>query len=321
MKAIIYNKKSPAGRLVYTDVKKPSPKDSEVLVRVHAVSVNAADYRSMKMGMIPGRRIFGADIAGTIESAGKDVTLFNQGDEVIADLSDIGFGGFAEYAAVPENLLALKPENLSFEEAAALPLASVTALQAIRDKGKIRSGDQVLILGSSGGVGNYAIQLARHFGAVVTAVCSTRNKEQAKSLGADRVIDYLEEDFDVCGSMRYDLILAVNGNYPLLRCRRMLKSGGIYVMVGGTFKQIFKALIFGRFLSFGSRKIRSTAAKPNREDLGIIAKLAEEGIIRPVIEKSYPLEKTAEAMKYAGEGHARGKVVISVTGQAITKLK
>ncbi len=321
MKAVVYNNKSSNDRLVYTDIEKPSPADSEVLVKVHAVSVNAADYRSMKMGIIPNKKIFGADIAGIIESVGKDVTLFSPGDEVFADLSDSGSGGFAEYAVVPEKQLAFKPGNLSFEEAAALPLASVTALQAIRDKGKICDGQQVLILGSSGGVGTYAIQLAGYFGAEVTAVCSTRHTVQALSLGADRVIDYTKENF-TANSRKYDLILAVNGNYPLLKCRRLLKKSGIYVMVGGTLKQIFKALIFGRFLSLGSRKMRTVAAKPNREDLGLIAKLAEEGRLKPVIEKIYPLEKTAEAMRYAGEGHAKGKVVIVVAGsQEVNSLR
>ena len=285
MKALVYNKKSSTGKLVYTDIEKPSPQDSEVLVKIHAASVNAADYRSMKMGIIPKKRIFGADIAGTVELAGNNAHLFKPGDEVIADLSGIGFGGFAEYAAVPEKLLAFKPKNLSFEEAAALPLASVTALQAIRNKGKIRRGHHVLILGSSGGVGTYAIQLARHFGGEVTAVCSTRHTEQARSLDADHVIDYTKENF-TGGDRRYDLILAVNGNYPLLKCRRLLKKNGIYVMVGGTLKQIFKALLFGRLLSSGAKKVRAVAAKPNREDLGFIANLAEEGRLKPVIEKS-----------------------------------
>jgi NADPH:quinone reductase-like Zn-dependent oxidoreductase len=315
MKAVVYNKKSSTGKLVYADIEKPLPKDSGVLVKIHAASVNAADYRSMKMGIIPNKKIFGADIAGTVELAGNNTTLFKPGDEVIADLSDSGFGGFAEYVAIPEKLLAFKPKNLSFEEAAALPLASVTALQAIRDKGKIQRGHHVLILGSSGGVGSYAVQLARHFGGEVTAVCSTRNTEQARSLGADHVIDYTKENF-AGGNKRYDLILAVNGNYPLLKCKQILKKSGIYVMAGGTLKQILKALLLGRFLSFGAKTVRAVAAKPNSEDLGFIAKLAEAGQLRPVIEKIYPLEETNEAMKYAGEGHAKGKVVIVVAGNS-----
>jgi NADPH:quinone reductase-like Zn-dependent oxidoreductase len=312
MKAVVYNKKNPGDKLVYTDVEKPVPADSEVLVQVHAVSLNAADYRSMKMGIIPKRKIFGADIAGTIESVGKDVTRFSPGDEVYADLS-LSFGGLAEYVAAPEKLLAFKPQNLSFEEAAALPLASLTALQAIRDEGKINEGQHVLILGSGGGVGTYAIQFAVHFGAEVTAVCSSRNAELALVLGADHVVDYTKENIFAKGR-EYDLILAVNGDYPLLKCKRLLKKNGIYVMVGGTLKQIIKALIFGRFLSFGSKEMRSVSAKPNSQDLEFIAKLAEELRLKPVIEKTYPLAKTAEAMRYAGEGHAKGKIVIVVSG-------
>jgi NADPH:quinone reductase-like Zn-dependent oxidoreductase len=310
MKAIVYNKKNSNNKLVYTDVEKPVPADSEVLVKIHAVSLNAADYRSMKMGIIPKKKIFGADIAGIVESIGKDVTQFSHGDEVFGDLS-LSFGGLAEYVAAPERLLAFKPRNLSFEEAAALPLASLTALQAIRDEGEIKEGQHVLILGSGGGVGSYAIQLAVHFGAEVTSVCSARNTELALALGADHVIDYAREDIFAKG-WQYDLILAVNGDYPLLKCKRILKKSGIYVMVGGTLKQIIKALIFGRFLSFGSKKMRNVSAKPNSQDLEFIGKLAEELRLKPVIEKTYPLENTAEAMRYAGEGHAKGKIVIIV---------
>jgi NADPH:quinone reductase-like Zn-dependent oxidoreductase len=273
MKAVIYNKKKSGNNLIYSDIEKPSPKGHEVLVKIRAVSVNAADYRSMKMGIVPRKRIFGADIAGTVESVGNDVTHFSPGDEVFGDLSGCGFGGFAEFAVAPEKVLIFKPGKLSFEEAAVLPLASVTALQALRDKGEIRSGQHVLILGSSGGVGTYAVQLAKHFGAVVTAVCSTANVELTRSLGADNVVDYTREDF-TGGGRRFDLILAVNGNYPILQCRKVLKKNGIYVMVGGAMKQIIKALLFGRLLSYGSKKMRSVAAKPNQEDLEFIAKLS-----------------------------------------------
>jgi NADPH:quinone reductase-like Zn-dependent oxidoreductase len=313
MKAVIYDKKKPDNKLIYSDIEKPSPKGNEVLVKIRAVSVNAADYRSMKMGIVPRKRIFGADIAGTVESVGNGVTHFSPGDEVFGDLSGCGFGGFAEFAVATEKVLILKPGKLSFEEAAVLPLASVTALQALRDKGEIRSGQHVLILGSSGGVGTYAVQLAKHFGAVVTAVCSTGNVELTRSLGADNVVDYTREDF-TGGSRRFDLILAVNGNYPIFQCRKILKKNGIYVMVGGAMKQIIKALLFGRLLSSGSKKMRSVAAKPNQADLEFIAKLTETGKIRPVIEKRFPLEKTDEAMSYAGKGHAKGKVVILVPG-------
>jgi NADPH:quinone reductase-like Zn-dependent oxidoreductase len=309
MKAVVYNKSAKPDRLVYCDVEKPVPKDDEVLVRIHAVSVNAADYRSMKMGMIPARKIFGADISGVVESAGKNVTLFRPGDEVVGELSACGFGGFADFALATEKALVPKPAGLSFEEAAALPMASMTSLQALRNKGNIQEGQEVLILGSSGGVGTMTIQLAKHFGASVTAVCSTRNMEQSMSLGADRVIDYTKENF-AAGNRKYDLIVAVNGNYSLLKCRRALKPDGLYVMVGGALTQIFKAIVIGKPLSLGRRKILFLAAKMDTEQLKYLMNLASDGVIRPVLEKFYTSETTAEAMKYAAGGHARGKVVI-----------
>jgi NADPH:quinone reductase-like Zn-dependent oxidoreductase len=310
MKSILYTKTS-TDKLVYCEVEKPVPADHEVLVRVLASSVNAADYRSLKLGIIPKRKIFGADIAGVVESVGRDVTQFRPGDEVMGDLADSGFGGFAEYAAAPEKALVMKPAGLSFEEAAAIPLAGVTALQGLRKKGNIQPGQKVLIVGAGGGVGTFAVQLAKHFGAEVTAVCSTRNVEQTISLGADYVVDYTKEDVAKTGRT-YDLILAVNGNRSLLSYKRLLNPGGIYVMVGGAMKQILGSLFFGWLFSFGSRKMRTLAAKPNREDLGFLAGLAGEGLIRPLIEATYPLSQTPEAMKHLSSGHARGKVVIRV---------
>lgn len=309
MKAVVYSKNTIPDKLVYCEVDKPVPKDDEVLIRIHAVAVNAADYRSMKMGMIPARKIFGADISGTVESAGRNVKLFKPGDEVVGDLADYGFGGFAAFAVSPEKFLVPKPAGLSFEEAAAMPMASVTALQALRNKGNIQKGQEVLILGSSGGVGTFAIQLARHSGAFVTAVCSTRNVEQTASLGAEHVIDYTKEDF-AARNRKYDLILAVNGNYSFFRCRKALKPDGRFVMVGGALTQIFKAIVLGRPLSLGKRKMLFLAAKSNSGDLKYLLNLASDGTIKPVIEKYYPPEKTSEAMRYAAEGHARGKVVI-----------
>jgi NADPH:quinone reductase-like Zn-dependent oxidoreductase len=311
MKAVVYNKKGVPDRLIYCDVEKPVPNDNEVLIKIVAASVNAADYRSMSMGIIPKRRIFGADIAGRVESAGKNIRQFKSGDEVTGDLASYGFGGFAEYTVAPEKALVLKPAKLSFEDTAALPLAGLTALQALRNKGNIRKGQKVLIAGSGGGVGTYAVQLAKYFGAEVTAVCSTKNVKQTISLGADYVIDYTKEDFTK-NKECYDIILAVNGNRPLSAYRRILNPDGIYVMIGGALPQIFKSLIFGRLMSFGSRKMLSLAAKPNQEDLEFIVKLTEDGKIKPVIDRRYPLDKTAEAMSYLKEGHACGKVVINV---------
>ena len=311
MKAVVYNKKGVPDRLIYCDVEKPVPDDNEVLIKIVAVSANAADYRSMRMGIIPKRRIFGADIAGRVELAGKNIRQFKPGDEVTGDLASYGFGGFAEYTVAPEKALVLKPAKLSFEDTAALPLAALTALQALRNKGKIRKGQKVLISGSGGGVGTFAVQLAKYFGAEVTAVCSTKNVEQSISLGADYVIDYTKEDFTK-NKECYDIILAVNGNRPLSAYRRILNPDGIYVMIGGALPQIFKSLLFGRMMSFGSRKMLSLAAKPNQKDLEFIVKLAEDGKIKPVIDRRYPLDKTAAAMRYVSEGHARGKVVINV---------
>lgn len=311
MKAIVYNKKALPDKLVYCDIEKPVPNDNEVLVKIIAVSVNAADYRSMKMGLIPKKKIFGADIAGRVESVGKNIRQFKSGDEVIGDLADYGFGGFAEYALSPEKLLVKKPPKISFEDAAALPMAALTALQALRDKGNIQKGHKVLIIGSGGGVGSFAVQLAKYFGATVTAVCSTKNVEQANSLGADYVIDYTKEDFTK-SDKSYDIIIAVNGNYPLLACKRILNPKGIYVMVGGALSQVFKSILFGWVMSYGSKKIRFLAAKSNQKDLTFIVTLAMDGKIKPVIDRHFPLDKTAEAIRLLGEGRARGKVIINV---------
>lgn len=311
MKALVYNKKALPGKLTFCEIEKPIPNENEVLVKVQAVSLNAADYRSMRMGLIPKKKIFGADIAGRVESVGKNILKFKPGDEVIGDLADYGFGGLAEYALAPEKALIFKPVDLSFEDASALPMAAVTALQALRNKGCIQKGHQVLIIGSGGGVGTFAVQLAKYFGATVTAICSSKNIGLSQSLGADHVIDYTKENFLKNGKS-YDLIVAVNGNYPLSACKRILNPKGIYVMVGGGFPQIFKSLLFGWLMSFGSKKIRSLAAKSNVEDLEFIVSLVNDKKIRPVTDKCFSLDRSAEAMKYLSEGHAKGKVVITV---------
>jgi NADPH:quinone reductase-like Zn-dependent oxidoreductase len=310
MKAIVYNKKSLPSKLKYCDVHKPEPHDDEVLIKILASSINAADYRSLKMGLIPKKKIFGADIAGVVESIGKNILLFKPGDEIIGELSDSGFGGFAEYSVAPEKALILKPKKMSFEEAAALPMAAITALQALR-KGNVQKGHDVLIVGSGGGVGTFAVQLAKYFETIVTAVCSTKNIEQTKALGADYIIDYTKEDFNR-HDRHYDLIIAINGNYPLSTYKRILKSNGKNIMVGGALSQIFKFLLFGWMMSFGSKKFHFLAAKLNKNDFELIVKLSEAGIIKPIIDRRYPLDKTAEAFQYVSEGHARGKVVIHV---------
>lgn len=311
MKAIVYNKKSCPDKLVYCDIDKPVPNDNEVLIKMNSVSLNAADYRSMKMGLIPKRKIFGADIAGRIESVGKNISLFKPGDEVMGDLASYGFGGLAEYVTAPERALIIKPDQVSFEEAATLPMAAMTALQALRDKGNIQKGYKVLIVGSAGGVGTFAIQLAKYFETEVTAVCSSKNVQQTLSLGANNVIDYTKENFSK-RDIRYEIILGINGDYPLLAYKKTLTSDGTYVMVGGSLSQIFKSLLFGWVLSFGSKKMKSLTAKTNKTDLELLVKLLEKGIIKPVIDRRYSLDKTADAMDYLKQGHSTGKVVINI---------
>lgn len=311
MKAILYEKNGTPEKLVLREVEKPIPADDQVLVEVHAVSINAADYRSMRMGIIPKSRIFGADVAGRVVAAGSKVTGLKVGDAVAGDLSGCGFGGFAEYVAAPASMLAPIPETLSFEDAAALPLAGGTALQGLRDVGNIQPGQQVLIRGAGGGVGTYAVQLAKIFGAHVTAVCGPRSVDLVRSLGVDRVIDYSTEDF-TRGPARYDLILGINGGSSLMAYRNLLAPRGTYVMVGGPLTQVISALAFGPLLSLGSRKFRALAAKPNAKDTAALLQWAAEGKLKPVIERFYPLEQTAEAMRSVGQGHTRGKVVIKV---------
>jgi len=311
MKAVVYNKKSNPDKLIYCDIDKPFPGENEVLIEVHAISLNAADYRSMKMGIIPKRKIFGADIAGRIESVGKNISLFKAGDEVMGELASYGFGGLAEYVTAPENLIIPKPQKITFEEAASLPMAAMTALQALRDKANIQKGHKVLIVGSAGGVGTFAIQLARYFEAEVTGVCSPKNVQQTISLGADHVIDYTTEDFTKSGK-QYDIILGINGNYSLSSYRKSLAPVGTYVMIGGSLSQIFKSLLFGWIFSFGSKKMKALSAKTKKSDLEFLASLLEKCFIKPVIDKRYPLDRTADAMRYLKQGHSSGKVLINI---------
>lgn len=306
MKAVVYENKA----LHLREVEKPSPGAGEVLVKISAVAVNAADYRSMKLGAIPKSKIFGSDVAGRVEALGPDASKFKVGDAVFGDLSGCGLGGFAEYAVAPESVLAAKPAGVTDADAAAVAMAAVTALQGLR-LGGLRAGQSVLIYGAGGGVGNFAVQLARHYGAQVTAQCGPANVELVRLLGAERVIDYTREDFAAAGQ-RYDLILAVNGSRPLGDYRRALAPGGTLVTVGGELSQVFKTMFFGPILSLGGRKVRLLAAKPHAPDLETVIALIAGGQIRPVIDRRYPLEQTAEAVEYLRRGHARGKVIIEV---------
>lgn len=323
MKAMVYTTYGSPDMLQLTEVAKPTPKDYEVLIKVHASSANAADVHYLRgtplvfrlqCGLLkPKNTLLGADVAGRIEAVGSNVTLFQPGDEVFGDMSTCGRGAFAEYICASEDALVLKPANLSFEEAAAVPMAAVTALQGLRDKGQLQPGHKVLIHGASGGVGTFAVQIAKAFDAEVTAVCSTRKLDMVRSLGADHVIDYTQEDFTKNGQ-RYDLILAANGDRSIFEYKRALAPKGMYVVIGGSMTQIFQAMLLGPLLSrFGSQKMGNVLARPNQKDLACMKELLEAGKVIPVIDRCYPLSETAEAIRYLEAGHARGKVVITVT--------
>ncbi len=323
MKAVVNEVYGPPDVLEIKDVPVPVPEDSEILIEVHAASVNAWDWHWLKadpfvmrfMGggiLKPKNQILGIDVAGRIEAVGRSVKELKPGDEVFGDLSGSGAGGFAEYVCAPEAALALKPAAVTFEQAAAAPMAGVTALQGLRDHGRIRQGQKVLVNGASGGVGTFAVQIGRSFGAEVTAVCSTRNQEMAHSIGADHVIDYTAEDF-TRSAKRYDLIFAANGYHPILHYRRALAPGGTYIMAGGTMAQIAEANFLGPIMSlFGSRRMRGFVARPDRDDLAFLAELMEVGKVVPFIDRRYALGGVAEAIRYLDGGHARGKVVINV---------
>lgn len=311
MKAVVYDKSNKPDVLVLREVEKPVPAVDQVLIKIMAVSVNAADYRSMRYGIIPKTNIFGADVAGKIEALGPDVKNFKIGDEVFGDILKWGSGGFSEYVAVSEEALALKPTSVSFESTATVSMAGITALQGLRDLGKIQPAQKVLIVGAGGGVGNFAVQLAKYYGAQVTALCGPKNAKIVKSLGANRVIDYTNSNFTT-ENHKYDLILAVNGNYRLAEFRRALNPNGIMVMAGGALIQLFRLMAFGWLFSMGSQKMHLLKAEANTKDLTFLIKLVEEGKLKTVIDRTYPLAETAEAMKYANRGHALGKVVIKI---------
>ncbi len=306
MKAIVYTQHGPPNVLQIREVARPEPRKDQVLVRVYAASANTLDLLK-RINKVPG-----ADIAGRVEAIGEAVTQFQPGDEVFGVPARFA-GGFAEYTCVPEGRLARKPAKLSFEAAASVPVASMTALQGLRNKGKIRPGHKVLINGASGGVGTFAVQIAKSFGAEVTGVCSARNLAMARSLGADHVIDYAREDFTQNGQ-RYDLIIGVNGYHSILDYRRALAPRGRYVAIGGSKSQVIQGILMGPVLStIGSKKMGFMGiARPNQEDLVTVKELVEAGKVAPVIDRSYPLAGAAEAMGYLADGHAQGKVVITV---------
>jgi NADPH:quinone reductase-like Zn-dependent oxidoreductase len=324
MKAIVYREYGPPDVLELEDVDRQVVKDEEVLVRVYGVAVNPGDWdllngtpyvlRPMVGLRRPRNKVLGLAVAGRVETVGSNTTRFQPGDEVYAGISE---GGFAEYVCVSEDALALKPSNLTFEQAAAVPVAGVTALQGLRDAGRVQPGQKVLINGASGGVGTFAVQIAKAFGAEVTGVCSTTNVDLVRSIGADHVIDYTQDDFTRNGR-HYDLIFDNVGNRSLSDCRRALLPGGTLIpnsnkgsghWIGGFLGRAVQALAVSPFVS---QRLRPFAATEKSEDLVVLKELIESGKVTPVIDRTYPLNETAEALGYYGEGHTRGKVVITV---------
>ena len=317
MKAIIYTKYGSPDVLQFIEVERPTPRDNEILVKVHAASANPADWHTMRAkpflarlanGLLkPKNPRLGADLAGRVEAVGKNVTQFKAGDDVFGELPLDELGTFAEYVCSTEDALALKPSRLTFEQAATVPLAAFTALQGLRDKGKIQAGQKVLINGASGGIGTFAVQIAKSFGTKVTGVCSTRNLELVRSIGADHVIDYTREDFTQ-KDQRYDLIFDTVGNLSISGCKRALSPNGICSVAGfTTMSHLFGVMLFG-----GAKVGMMETASSNKKDLLFLKELLEAGKIVPVIDRQYSLSETAEAIRYLETGRARGKVVIKI---------
>jgi len=324
MKAAVYSRYGPPDRVIQIkDVETPVPKDNEVLIKVRAASLNPLDWHFMRgtpyfVRMLTGLRKpkvprLGVDVAGQVEVVGRNVTQHKPGDDVFGSCR----GAFAEYVCTAESALVSKPDNVTFEQAASAPVAAFTALQGLRDKGHIQPGQKVLINGAAGGVGTFAVQIAKSFGAEVTGVCSTRNVEMVRSVGADRVLDYTQQDFTKMGQ-RYDLFFDCVGNHSLWACRRVLNPKGIYVPVGGTadkwmigpLARAFATLVLSWFVS--QKLVRFFLAKPNKEDLTALGELMATRKVTPVIDRRYKLSEVPEAIRYLEEGHARGKVVITL---------
>ncbi len=322
MKGVVYTRYGPPDVLALREVEKPAPKDNEVLIKVHAASINSWDWdmltgRPFEYRLVSGllrptkTKILGCDIAGRIETVGRNIKQFHPHDDVFGDLCEGSWGGFAEYVCARENELALKPAGMTYEEAAATPQAGLLALQGLCDKREIKPQQRILINGAGGGVGTFAIQMAKSLGADVTGVDSTGKLDMMRSLGADHVIDFTQEDFTKNGRC-YDLILDVKTDRSIFDYRRALNSGGIYVTVGGQSARILQLVFLGSLISMtGSKKLTLIMHKPNK-DLNILNELFESGKVKPVIDRCFPLSETAEAFQYFGEGHFKGKVVITV---------
>jgi NADPH:quinone reductase-like Zn-dependent oxidoreductase len=322
MKAVVCTKYGSPDVLQLKEVERPPPKEDEALVKIHATSLNAADFEMLRGVFViriaaplrPMYKILGTDVAGRIEAVGRNVGRFQPGDEIWGDLSfPYGYSTFAEYVCIPEEALRLKPASMTFEEAAAVPTAGVVALQNLRGKRPIDPGQKVLINGAGGGVGTFAVQIAKYFGAEVTGVDSPRKLDMLRSIGADHVIDYTQEDFTKSGQ-RYDLILDVVASRSIFAYRRALSPEGIFVFVGGSTAAIFQALLLGPLISrAGSKKMGTVMWEPNKkEDLDFLEGLFEAGRVVPVIDRHYPLSEVPEALRYLEEGQALGKVVITV---------
>lgn len=319
MKAIVHYEYGSPDVLKCEEVQKPTPGDDEVLIRVQAASVNPADWhmlradpfliRLMGDGLLkPKNKILGIDVAGQVEAVGRSVKEFQPGDAVFGTSQ---YGGFAEYVCAREDRLVLKPPGTTFEQAAAVPVAAISALQGLRDKGRIQPGQKVLINGASGGVGTFAVQIAKAFETEVTGVCSTRNLDMVRSIGADHVIDYTRDDFTKNGK-RYDLILDAAAYRSVSDYRRALKPKGIYVLIGGSIARLFQLLLLGPWFSMTGSKMGVMMARITKTDLVFLKELLEAGKVVPVIDRRYPLSKVADALRYLEEGHARGKVIITV---------
>jgi NADPH:quinone reductase-like Zn-dependent oxidoreductase len=320
MKAIVYTKYGPPEVLQLKEVAKPTPKDDEVLIKVQAASVNRSDWEGLRGkplyarigGLLkPRHHILGSDIAGRVEMAGRSVRRFQPGDEVFGDILT-SLGGFAEYVCARESALAPKPASMTFEEAAAIPQAAVIALQGIRDKGQVQPGQKVLINGAGGGAGTVAVQLAKLYGAEVTGVDNTGKLDFMRSLGADHVIDYTQEDFTKYGK-QYDLILDIVARRSVFAYKRALRSNGRYFLAGGSVATMLQILLLGPWIrGTTGKKIRILAVKPSLEDMVYVTELCEAGKVVPVIDRRFPLSEVPEALRYLGEGRTKGKVVITV---------
>jgi NADPH:quinone reductase-like Zn-dependent oxidoreductase len=323
VKAITFNQYGSADVLELTERAKPFPKNDEVLVKVHAASINSWDWELLQgtpflnrlmFGLLKPKKIniLGCDIAGRVEAVGKNVKHLQPGDAVFGDLSKENWGGFAEYLCAPENALVLKPQSITFEEAAAIPQAGLLALQGLVDKGQIAAKQNVLINGAGGGAGTFAVQIAKCIGANVTAVDSGAKLEMLSLLGADKVVDYRLQDFTKNGC-RYDLILDMAAHHSFFDYQRALSPTGIYVMVGGSMALVNQLLLLGPFLSiFSSKKMGLLMHNPNPKDLKFMQQLIEEGKVAPIIDKRYPLVEVSDALRYFGSGQAIGKVVITI---------